>query len=274
MNIEEYIASGVLESYVMGELSEQEMRKVECMALVHEPIQEELRRVEESYEVMAMATAVSPDVDLKEKLWNDIQAADNETETPVVSMSSHEEKELQSATPGFNWARAASIAALMGLAAFGWMSNQKNETLTSELEEQRAQQLQMETELAEATARSEESARQLAIVNSSEYTAVKLKGTDNAPAAQAQVFWSNSSKDVYLRVDAMAALPSGKVYQLWILNDGVPIDAGTFSATEDSKLIKMKNVEQGQTFAVTIEDEGGSLVPALETLQVIGNIPV
>ena len=38
MTTEEYISSGVLESYVMGELSDKEMQKVQCMALVHDDI--------------------------------------------------------------------------------------------------------------------------------------------------------------------------------------------------------------------------------------------
>ncbi|NNC82475.1 MAG: anti-sigma factor, partial [Flavobacteriales bacterium] len=110
----------------------------------------------------------------------------------------------------------------------------------------------------------------MAIINDPNYTQVTLTGTDNAPSALARVYWNPSKESVYLSVARMDDLPEGKVYQLWALVDGQPVDAGIF--TPEDSLIEMKAIGMGQAFAVTIEDEGGAESPALETLQVIGNV--
>ena len=270
MNIQEYISSGVLESYVMGELSEQEMRKVECMALVHEDISKELKSIEESFEMLVMDTAVSPSAGLKAKIWADIEGAKKQ-EVPVVAMNTVEE--INKDSSGFNWARAASVAAVVGLAALTWVNYADKKELTAQLNQQKNAQIEIDQKLSETRLNLEHVSEELAIVTSVEYVPVVMKGTDNAPSSLAQVYWSAGNQDVYLRVAEMAPLPAGKVYQLWALDGGVPVDAGTFTPDEKG-LIRMKNIVSGQAFAVTIEDEGGAATPALETLQVIGNVPV
>ena len=46
MNINEYISSGILEAYVLGELSDQERISVERNLAQHPELQEELARIE------------------------------------------------------------------------------------------------------------------------------------------------------------------------------------------------------------------------------------
>ena len=60
MNIEEYISSGVLESYVLGELSASEIQEVEQMAAKHSEIKEEINQIELSLEKLAFKTAIDP----------------------------------------------------------------------------------------------------------------------------------------------------------------------------------------------------------------------
>jgi hypothetical protein len=47
MNTEEYIASGILELYVSGTLSEEEGQEVERMAQAYSEVQDELLEIEE-----------------------------------------------------------------------------------------------------------------------------------------------------------------------------------------------------------------------------------
>ena len=271
MNIQEYISSGVLESYVMGELSDKEMRKVQCMSLVHDEISKELKKIEVSFEMLAMDTAVQPSGGLKESIWTDIQKNSGENKTPVVSINPPKNEGQEEGS--FNWARAASVAAIIGLAVFGWKGYSENQTLTSELDAQKQESAQFDSRMADMDKRLAQVNDEFAIMSSASYVPIRMKGTDNAPQALAQVYWNASSSEVYLSVAEMAALPEGKVYQLWALDDGVPVDAGTFKP-DSTGLLKMKNISSGQAFAVTIENEGGSVTPALETLQVIGNVPV
>ena len=53
----------------------------------------------------------------------------------------------------------------------------------------------------------------------------------------------------------MPAPPSDKQYQLWALLDGKPIDLGmlNFDAKQKKLLVRMKNAQNAQAFAITLE---------------------
>ncbi|MGZ4033873.1 MAG: cupin domain-containing protein [Bacteroidia bacterium] len=62
MNINEYIASGVLEMYVMGVSSEEEAAEVERMAVIHPEIKKEIKKIEITLEKYALENKVNPPV--------------------------------------------------------------------------------------------------------------------------------------------------------------------------------------------------------------------
>jgi anti-sigma-K factor RskA len=105
-----------------------------------------------------------------------------------------------------------------------------------------------------------------------QFKRVIMKGTANAPEALASVYWNDSSKEVYLRIQNMKDLTQEKQYQLWAIIDGKPVDAGVFDGNL-AGLLKMKDIARGASnFAVTIEPRGGQQSPTMETLQVLGNV--
>jgi hypothetical protein len=60
MDISNYIASGVLELYVNGLLSEPEKREVEALAAQYPEIKQEIFHIEEALEAYAMAHRKTP----------------------------------------------------------------------------------------------------------------------------------------------------------------------------------------------------------------------
>ena len=80
------------------------------------------------------------------------------------------------------------------------------------------------------------------------------------PAMYATIYWDTTSKDVYLMVNNLPQPASDKQYQLWALLNGKPIDLGVF-ARQERLLTKMKNVQNAQAFAITLEPKGGSQSP-------------
>ena len=68
----------------------------------------------------------------------------------------------------------------------------------------------------------------------------------------------------------MPKLPSDQQYQLWALIDSKPKDLGVFDATDDKVILKMKNTQKAQAFAITIEKKGGSPSPTLQKMQSLG----
>jgi anti-sigma-K factor RskA len=54
---------------------------------------------------------------------------------------------------------------------------------------------------------------------------------------------------------------SDKQYQLWALLNGQPIDLGMIEVKQERLLYRMKNVQNAQAFAITLEPKGGSPAP-------------
>ncbi len=60
-------------------------------------------------------------------------------------------------------------------------------------------------------------------------------------------------------------------YQLWAIADGKPVNAGMYTEEKDSK-IALANIPKAQAFAITLEKKGGSPVPTMENMYVMGEI--
>ena len=97
-----------------------------------------------------------------------------------------------------------------------------------------------------------------------------MVGTQVAPTSSANIYWDSASSNVYLIVKNMPKLPSVQQYQLWALIDNKPKDLGVFDATDQNVILKMKNTQKAQAFAITIEKQGGSPSPDLQKLQSMG----
>jgi anti-sigma-K factor RskA len=70
--------------------------------------------------------------------------------------------------------------------------------------------------------------------------------------------------DAALVVRMLAPAPEGKDYEIWVLDDGVPLRAGLFERPGPTLLTRP--VHRGQTVAVTLEPDGGVDAPTGEPL--------
>ena len=100
---------------------------------------------------------------------------------------------------------------------------------------------------------------------------INMVGTQKAAPGSASVYWDSTSANVYLVVKNMPKLPSDKQYQLWALIDKKPLDLGLFDPPQPNGVIlKMKNTQKADAFAITIENRGNAGGPNLERLQAMG----
>jgi anti-sigma-K factor RskA len=100
---------------------------------------------------------------------------------------------------------------------------------------------------------------------------VHMMGMKNSDVAT--IVWNPKNKEVYLAVNQLIEPPSGKQYQLWAIVDNQPVDLGVFDPDMKSyEMIRMKDVENASAFAVTLEKEGGSPVPTMEAMWLMGGV--
>lgn len=149
------------------------------------------------------------------------------------------------------------------------------EQRTTEVAELRDQLLQREAELDDAHAQltQHDSSLQRLARQGEEFAGlfknpasrlVSLSGSEIAKSAGAFLLFDPATKKAWLYAFNLPALPSGKVYQLWAIDDK-PVSAGVFALDAGQKArLLMKNMgdfPRMKKFAVTVEPDGGRPEP-------------
>ncbi|MGE8290812.1 MAG: anti-sigma factor [Sphingobacterium sp.] len=280
MDIKAYISSGIIESYVLGLASEEEVSILNCVRINNVEVEQAIAEAEKALEELADIQAMAMPVSLKEDIWNKLNA-----ENLVASGDPSEGKDTESSTidhniernfgeepeavivprKSYNWAIAASVLLVLSVGANVLLYQQNNET-KDKLTKTSASFDQQQASLATLQDK-------WRLVQNPAIKTIPLKGVENKPDLHALVFWDQLSKAVYLNLEQMPVAPKGKQYQLWAMVDGKPVNAGVFplDAKADGTS-KMLDIPKAQAFAITLEDEGGKDVPTLSELCVMGGI--
>jgi anti-sigma-K factor RskA len=289
MDINEYIASGILENYVLESASDQERQEVECMSHIYPEIKTALTNFQDGIESLALKAAMPPPAELKERVLVQIktekQDGAGEKETKVIPIQqSAPSKSTASKSNGriYKLMAVASVVLLLVVGFYAYNTSEDLALAQSEIEDSNAVYDQMVNDYdALNTSKIDVSNELAALSNQMDFVGdrntqkVALTGTTNYLDNLATVFWNESSSRVMLGVQNLPATTSEESYQLWVLVDGIPIDLGVFESkalTDSVGLLEMKNTVSGDAFAITREPKGGSISPNLEQLHVIGTI--
>ena len=243
MNLEEYILSGIIESYVLGLASEEERSEFEKMCKQYPEILQARIAFELSLEKEARQNAMEPPAYLKEKIFDLIQSTGK-----VVNMSYAPVKR----NGWLKYAVAACLVLLAGSLYWNISLYNKNKKLQSEFDNTVASLNDMKNDIR-------------ILQQNPNVKMAAMTGLEASPQSFATVYWDTTSKDVYLLINNLPRPASDKQYQLWALLDGKPIDAGMidneYFIRQNKLLIRMKNMQGAQAFAITLENKGGSPTP-------------
>ncbi|HWB94390.1 MAG TPA: anti-sigma factor [Puia sp.] len=250
MNVKEYIESGIIESYVMGLASEPERAEFERLCAQYPELLEARRRFEERLEGYASENAVPPPPGVKMKVLEAINLQNN--------------KEPARSPVALRIIAAAAVVLLIGMAYLYFQTRQENKDLT-DTNDRLKNSLDTTRSILKKIVDEQKD-----VVGNPNVTVVNMVGTQVAPRSSANVYWDSASSNVYLVVKNMPKLPSDQQYQLWALIGNKPKDLGVFDATDDNVILKMKNTQTAQAFAITIEQKGGSPSPTLQKMQSLG----
>lgn len=259
MNTQEYIATGILEAYALGELDAAERLAVEHALALYPELRAELNRIELTQEKLLFSGTVQPTPSVKDKLLAKIPA-----QGKVVSMTSID-------TSGWKYSVAAAV--MFGVLASGMALYYRSQWQTAEqsLHDLVAQNQRLATDYSVVNQRLDQLETDVRVINNPAFKRTVMTGTANAPTALASVYWNESTREVYLSIQNLQSLAQENQYQLWAIVDGKPVDAGVFDGLT-AGLLKMKSIEGAVAFAVTIEPRGGKPQPTLETMQTMGKV--
>ncbi|WP_294246553.1 anti-sigma factor [uncultured Chryseobacterium sp.] len=271
MNTKEYISSGVIESYILGLASPDEAGILECVMKNNAEVKAAFEEAQKTLEDLATAQAVAPPADLKSKIWERLQqeqpagtvAPEAVFSADIPAAQPQEEIRIQRTGNWKAYAIAASVLFLISIAGnIFWMNDHA---------EMNREMAKMETAKQSQDFAMQKMNQRLAMVTNPDMKMVRLKGVEKHTSSQAMVFWDTKTKEVYLNAETLPQVPEGMQYQLWAIADGKPVNAGMYTEEKDSK-IALANIPKAQAFAITLEKKGGSPVPTMENMFVMGEI--
>lgn len=279
MDIKEYIASGILESYALGFASDQERREVECLSSIYPELKEELITVQQSLEAYAQTIAVTPPVGLKETILSAIKEVPQEKTHSLKVVPAESKEGVQETAKIVRMDRylkvgiAASFVLLVGIGVLYQSTSRTNRELRTELA---AVQTKVDTEYKNQIASLKDSlslnASREELLLADATREIILAGTEVSPLSKARVFWNEEQERFMLISDDLPSPVSGKQYQLWAIADGKPVDLGVLDKTSKMTTPKAISLAKIQAFAITLEKDGGSPVPTMDQMYVVGSI--
>lgn len=270
-DINAYIESGILELYVLGDVSPAEKLQVEAMAAKHPAIKAELDEIERSMELYAEENAIEPAEHLRSRILNSIVTnfADDRTfETKSIEPRDNVTALVALRTNNFyKYAFAACLALLLASVAITVSMYNKLQDSSNTIAA-----LQSDKQHFANTVSLKEG--ELEVLQDASFKFLKLQATSKAPTgSQITVAWSPAKKKVWIDMKSLKMPENDKEhqYQLWALVGGKPVDLGVFDAKSDTADMKeMKSIALADAFAVTLEPKGGSPTPTMDEMMVIG----
>ncbi|WP_293305731.1 anti-sigma factor [Pedobacter sp. UBA5917] len=283
-NLKAYIESGVLELYVLGDLSPEEALQVEEMASQNPEVRDEIAAIEEAMEQYAMQNAVEPSADVETRLFEKLGLSEVEENVNVQPEPIYAEEPRIIRLDGsdakvrtLRYALVACVALLVVSTAalfitYNKLNDAHDQIASLSLDKQKfagvVSKLEFENQGLDNIA---------AMAESKEWATIRMTGQPFSPASKMKVFWNKKDKSVLINYVAMD-LPKADAeheYQLWALVNGKPVSLGVFGksdSTNNEALVKMQAIQEAQAFAVTLEPMGGSVNPTMEKLTVMGGV--
>lgn len=278
VDINEYIASGILESVTLGLASPQEVQEVACLSKIYPEIQAEFIRVQKRCEEMMLESAQAPDPSVRASLLKTIaetpqeKAPAKKEEAKIVALNTA--PEVNGVSPMWKMMAAASLILTIGIGALWFLSNREVKRLDNIMASMEKDQLKNEQILQAMTVEKDHLQTVQEVLAAESMRTVKMTGTAMEPEATVKVMWSKDMKKAVMHAEKITPPPANMQYQLWVIADGKPVSVGLFNYDEVEQMTEPfdVNAQNITAFAITLEKMGGSPTPTMEKMVVMGPI--
>ena len=263
MEVDNYIASGILELYVAGLLTNEENLEVHQNALQYPEIKNEIAAIEAA--ILELTQAIVPKY-AKRKGFDDVKVRIGERkDTKVVQMPKDDTSNLSTY---IGWAAAVLFGA--GLA---WFYVQ-NDQLKSNIEMVNQENEVLEQQIFEARGSLNETEELLTTLRDKDISVISLGGQEVSPESYAKAYWNKEQNKVLIDAQGLPEPPDGMVYQVWSLklNPLTPTSMGLLEdfETDENKVFTFNNPNRSEGFAISLEPAGGSVSPTMEQIYTLG----
>lgn len=297
MDVQRYISSGILESYVFGMLPEAEQGEVETAVSQYPDVKAAVDSLQHDKERFVQLYAIAPPHGIKERLVEIIRQENtqegndllpDELRAPIPTpLNGKQKKQTQQPareTPVkqlpvakksndriWKYLTAAIVVLLLGSVFMNFFFFRKSTDYKSRYQSLIAtkEKLEADKEQQALTSLKETPGNVVADVdplNNPDFKWTKIPGGGKYAGNLVSVGWNAKTQAVYLQAQLMPVPPAGKQFQLWAIANKKLVDAGVFLTGADASqlLQQMKAVAVAQGFAITLEKKGGSPDPSMD----------
>ncbi len=267
MDTKAYISTGILELYTLGALNSEETIEVEEVIKKYPEVRHEYNNIQKTIYFSTSAVLKTTSERVKADLLNKINKKSGEKtysfEGPSVKERNNTYRYLIAASFAF-----LLLSLIVNYFLWSRLNDAKNQIAI--LNDQKKLMVQ---EFEAVNRKLAQTSLDINILSDRNYKVINLKGLEKSPSSDVVTFWNPDTKKVYVKVENLPIPPSNKQYQLWALCNGKPINAGMIDIDPfDKTLHPMKDIEDAQAFAITLEPKGGSVNPTMSEMYVMGSI--
>lgn len=266
MNVNDYISSGIVESYVLGLADEAERAEFESMCAAYEEVRAARDTFEQSLEKQAQIGAVLPPPQIKNKLFAELSKGDGIGSRQIITEPLREPARVVSPS-WIKYVAAASVLLLVGSTILNFYLFRQYQDYSERYSTLLASQTELANNNRALQASLDNYQNTIALIKDPSTSVIKMAGSSVPangspdPSSLATVYWNRKSAEVYLLVNALPRPAANQQYQLWAIVNGKPVSAGLVNFTQADSILKMTNMPNAQAFAMTLEKTGGSESP-------------
>ena len=259
MDREEFLRSGLIESYVLGIATEEEKAEVERHARRYPEMRAMIDEKRQALEQYVHLYSATPPYSLKSRILESID---------FVEEASRSISRQGVARTALNTVGALVILFLCVICFSMYMKNEKLEdqltSIRSRYAHTGAQLESSEQDIQEVTAMN-------SFLLDEDNEIIHLEGTELSPNSHAIVFWNADEETAYLHIDELPAAPPGKTYHLWADANGEMVHLATIKAGKET-MIAIPFMAGAQSLNLTLESEGVVEQPTIEQIIIKGKV--
>lgn len=252
--------SGLLELYVLGQCSAEEIRIVEIAIKSFPELKKDLYQIGAALEQYARLHSVAPAAELKDQILEEVRK-DN---TTVSSTKQKKSAPTSTRMPGM--IAMVLAASTLALAYFLYLANQEKAATQQELDEYKifCDSIQLNSDAQYA---------QLERLQDPDNDVLVITPTEKYAETEIFLIYNSNDQQNFVQVRNLPIISDQQSFQLWSLKEGQnPIPLTVFQGDEGF-FIPVEYESGTATYAITIEPFGGGQVPTLEDLIGTFNVP-
>jgi anti-sigma-K factor RskA len=255
LNIENYIASGIIEQYVLGMCNTEELLEVEQLRKENASFNEAIISFENELEQKFMRTTMQTSVPTDEKILSALKQLQtptaNEVPTPGIVRSFNYKKYIAAASIGL-------LLASVGYNVYQYKKNKEQEISIANIIKNNSATLP---------------SGDYKIMTDPSITPVAMYGVPAHAICKCTLYWDKNTGKAYVMVHHLMPATDGNAYQIWATVDGKKVNLGVINDKIRDRFVEVTNVPfDANEFMVTLEKDGKAAQPTPGNEWVVGKI--